>query len=278
MPSPKLSEIQTWLQWAVLHPDGVSSALEQNDPREPSPRCIEFIESTDQFSKTERLQIYSNAYILRLREVLAKDFPITARFIGNTHFPLIVEQYLNAYPPADFNIGEVARHWPKFLGVSGLSKSLPYISAVASIEWEIGTTYYSSCLPPIDPESLKKIPQDSWDRAKFILDPTIRFLETDWSVDRVWTHSLANGLSSVSELLEKRFTLIVIHRTEETGVQVKEVNRAQFEILKQMHAGQSLGSAIDAVNFDSSENLSDFMIWFRDWVEAGIIRKVSLKE
>lgn len=275
MANPKLSEIQSWLQWVVVHPEGVSMALAENDWLAPFPHCIEFIKSSDNFSKINRLQVYSNAYILRLRDVLAKDFPRTVELIGNERFEPLVEQFLSFYPSADFNIGEVGRHWPMFLDQHETLKSMPYLSALASVEWAVGTTYFSACLSPIDPDRLKIIPTDGWDQAKFTLDPTIRFMQSDWAIHKILDGDFRND-SQLPEI-PKRQAQLIIHRTEENGIRVKPVSRTEFEILSFLNQGHSLSVVLDAVGVTGEGYLDNLKSWFSSWIRDGVIRRVSFE-
>lgn len=218
--------------------------------------------------------MYSNAYILRLREVLTKDFPRTIGLIGSSRFAPLVEQFLNVYPSADFNVGEIGRHWPKFLEQHDTLKSMPYLSALASVEWIVGTTYFSSCLPPIDFDSIKNIPADGWDQAKFTLDPTIRFMQCDWAINRILEDDFSNDSYQMPEIPKKQVQFI-IHRTEENGIRVMPVSRTEFEILGFLHKDHSLGDALDAVRVIDKEDFNDLMSWFNGWIKGGIIRRAA---
>lgn len=267
---PTLSEIQTWLYWVFAHPEGVKSALEEKGSKEPNPRCLDYISDTPDFSKLERLQIYSNAYILRLREVLTKDFPITFKLVGESRFPIIVEQYLNEYPSLSFNISEVGRWFPLFLSRHSLSTSLPYLSDLASFEWLIGTTYFSVCLPPLNSESLSELSAEAWEKARLTINPTIRFFETKWPLNVIWESHHKNPNDPLPDL-GKAPSILLVHRFEESGVGVKPLNTTQLEILKRLQEGKTLGEACD-VFFSDGDDPNELMGWFRDWVETGLFR------
>ncbi len=118
---PTLSELQVWMKWAITDPRGVEGALGElifTDPvlqerfREPSPRCLDALES-GAVPVERRLDVYAEGFFLRIRDVILSDFPELAVLLAED-FDEFVADYLKVFPSRSFNISEVSRDLSAF--------------------------------------------------------------------------------------------------------------------------------------------------------------------
>src|ERR1051325_334428 len=61
------------------------------------------------------LGVYRDAYVLRLVEILAKDFPKTKAMLGDEAFDAMGRAYLRAHPSQSFTVRWFGRHLSLFL-------------------------------------------------------------------------------------------------------------------------------------------------------------------
>jgi hypothetical protein len=269
--SSPLRRLQTLLSDAILHPEGVEVAVAQ------SPEILDLIENLPPLLPADRIQIYSNDYILRLREVLAKDFPETALALGNELFTLMTERYLNRYPSESFTLGELGRRLPKFLREElldeepetssfheKLKKAIPYIAELAEFEWKKVELFYHPETPKISGEVLSGIPAELWGGIGLTLSSAVRILELSWNVLNVPPR--------------QEPTQVLVFRAGFT-VRAAVLSRPEVRLLKAFGEGKTLGAALDDVAVDLTtaeiELLSGKLLeWMRAWIELGIITDI----
>ena len=176
MTAPTLRELQEAF-WRAL---GCS-------PRDPG--LLALIRPSATLAPAERLAIYSQMYIARLREVLEEDYPRLAAALGADAFDAVVRDYLAAHPPTHPSVRHVGQHFPDFLAAHAAVP--PFASDLARLEWTRVEVFDAPDVPPLDPERLKTIPAETWPRLRFVAVPALALLTADWPIHRLWEEPTA---------------------------------------------------------------------------------------
>lgn len=82
-----------------------------------------------------RLDIYREAYQLRLHDNLCKQFPVLRAHLRGSAFDQMAQAYLQAYPPAHFAIRCYGEHLAAFLSQATKYASRAYLAELAELEW-----------------------------------------------------------------------------------------------------------------------------------------------
>ena len=79
--------------------------------------AIDLIESPQHLDTTNkvRMDVYRNAYFIRLTEIIAMDTPALKAFLGSERFEKIAENYIKANTAHEFSIRNFSANFPKFL-------------------------------------------------------------------------------------------------------------------------------------------------------------------
>ena len=67
------------------------------------------------FSSLQRLEIYRNAYQIRLKESLIEDFPLVLEKAGTDRFNSIYEKYIQMHPSTFSSLAEYSQNFPSFI-------------------------------------------------------------------------------------------------------------------------------------------------------------------
>ena len=97
-----LIELQEKIQQAVQKNHSTQEALNLIARKEP-------------LSPEERLQIYQEAYLLRMIDAMAIDFNRTHELLGEDNFANMVTQFVREQSSRHSSIAELGQHFPKFL-------------------------------------------------------------------------------------------------------------------------------------------------------------------
>ncbi len=137
-------------------------------------------------SAETRLEIYANAYRVRLQEALAGDFPALWAMVGAERFAHLAAAYTDAYPSGHFSIRYFGQHLHAFLASSEDFRNEPWVSELAALEWRLGEAFDAAHAPPLTAESLAELAPAAWANIRLALHPSVRRLDLAWNVAEIW--------------------------------------------------------------------------------------------
>ncbi len=133
-----------------------------------------------------RLGIYRNHYNASLAEALKATFPVVCRVLDPRFFAYAASEFIKAFPPRQVCLFEYGEGLPAFLESFPPCAQLAYIGDVARLEWLINSALHSPALPPIDSKDLAHLEPADYPRLILALQPSLRFIESRWPIDRIW--------------------------------------------------------------------------------------------
>jgi len=107
VPAPSLYEVQRLFWESVAVQPGQDSI---------APAFVRLVQGFDDSDRKTRIWVYSNAYYLRLRDVLREDFPRVAALLGRERFEDVVSGYLEVFPSKQPSVRHLGRALAEFLG------------------------------------------------------------------------------------------------------------------------------------------------------------------
>jgi len=143
----------------------------------------EQVTGTDAIHAIQRLDIYRNAYYIRLQEALAHDFPVLLAFMGEGAFGREMAAYLKACPSTSPSLRYIGERLPEYLSAQG--KSL--LAGFARLEWAILKAFDAADADSLTVDAMANIPPGSWQGLHFELHPSVSLLEIPSHVIDVWT-------------------------------------------------------------------------------------------
>jgi hypothetical protein len=166
-----LHETQSAFQGEILARDG---------------RMVEHIESGRGVSAARRLDIYADAYRLRLLAALAIDFPALHTLAGDEDFEHLGRDYIAAHTPEHFSIRYFGRHLAHFLTVTEPWRGSPALSEMAALEWALAHAFDSADQPPLDAEILAGVAAEHWPELRFNFHDSLNVLDFSLDIPEIW--------------------------------------------------------------------------------------------
>jgi hypothetical protein len=139
---------------------------------------------TAKVSAETRLDVYYQAYRLRLLEALGVDFPALLGLLGKERFARLGREYIDAYPSGHFSIRYFGRAVSRFL--ADTHRDEPWLAELAAFEWALGSALDAADDPPLTEKALNGIPASDWPELRFHLHPSAQRLDFNWHVPAVW--------------------------------------------------------------------------------------------
>jgi hypothetical protein len=149
-----------------------------------APSLIGTIESSRTQEPAQRLAVYADAYLLRLRNVLAEDFPRLAKMLGEQEFDRLVRGYLEAHPSTEPSVRHVGRSLAQF--IRNHDELPDYLADLAELEWARVDAFDAPDDEPLTMAKLTELDPASWPQRHLAAVRSLQVLRTAWPVHRVW--------------------------------------------------------------------------------------------
>jgi hypothetical protein len=261
----RLKELQTLFYACITAPDGVG---EGQRPRSMAERAIR---GDAGLSAALRLQIYVDAYFLRLLGCLQEDFPATFAIVGASLFQDLVRSYLTRYPPTAPSIDYAGQHFAEFLHDHSIRSRFPFLADLARLEHEIAEVFVAQDAAALSAAEMRNVAPEDWPGFTIRTHPAVRILESKWKVAAI-RHAVENGTPWSDVAPES--TAVLIWR-QHAQVYFRELEPAEHAALELASKGanvatlcETLVSSLDYAN--PTEAINRILArWFAEGVVVG---------
>ncbi|MEW8030436.1 MAG: DNA-binding domain-containing protein [Candidatus Thiodiazotropha sp.] len=171
-----LGELQSRFQRFILEPG--------NEKR------ISWVNGEGRASPHYQLNVYANAYLSRLKEVLTNDYPAVSMAISGDHFDLLTEGYIQQHPSSFFSLRDFGCRFPDYLSGQVDTNSdihdLAWLPELAKFEWTLGQAFDATDCELVTEQEMSSIPADAWPMLRFEFCPCVRRIDLEWNVPIIW--------------------------------------------------------------------------------------------
>jgi len=133
-----------------------------------------------------RLDIYRNAYRVRLTEALDDVYTVLHRLLGDETFASMADLFIDANPSLHRSIRWYGRELADFLAKCPPFCEQPILAEVARFEWTLSEVFDARDANALDRAALKDIDPDAWVSLKFRFHPSMRRLAFAWNTVAAW--------------------------------------------------------------------------------------------
>lgn len=219
-----------------------------------------------------RVDIYRNAYVARLVECLADDYPAVAYALGASAFEATCREVIAQHPPASPSLNFYGAVFAQRCGA--LSRpGADFVADLARLEWALVEVIHADAGPPLDPTRLARIAADEWPRLRLVPSPALRLVRCSHRVHRYYQAFVADETPGP---VERAPCGVAVCRQGDDVWRVG-LEPAALELLGQLCAGSTLGSALAAFEaFASEQDVAGLQPALSDWVAAGFFADVAL--
>jgi hypothetical protein len=283
-----LDQIQRAMFHAVRQPLTPAEGMRATAPDGTSLRATaeSIIRPNRRLTSFERLEIYNRQYWFRLLSALAEDFTGLRAIVGERKFEKLAVAYLCDHPSRAFtlrNLGSQLEKW--LLAHLEYAPKVEHIAVdMVRLEWAEIEAFDNLALPPLSAEEMASLGED----PVIHLQPHLQLLDLAYPVDdlllSVRRKEEDEGAASNAVLDRPRRARIrrtalpkakklylAVHRSDNT-VYFRQLEAAEFAILRVLRRGGPLSEAVDAADFAGSpveEVSAQIQEWFAHWASLG---------
>jgi hypothetical protein len=151
------------------------------------------IAGRDDAYRAQRLDIYRDAYRLRLAEVLASDFPALRAHVGEAAFDAIAFEYLAAHPSTFRNVRWFGGALARFLREQPDHASEPARAELAQFEWALGLAFDAPDQPAVAFADVVALAPEAWPELRLQAHPCLHLVKLQTNAVAIWNAHNAGG-------------------------------------------------------------------------------------
>ncbi len=148
------------------------------------PLILPEVVAIDASKAQRRLDIYHQAYRLRLIEVLGNDFPGVKALAGE-HFTTLLQTYVEASPSPHFNVRWYGDRLAGFLAGHADAASTPALAEMAALEWDLTLVFDAVEEALVELADVGQVPPDAWATMRLSFASSLRCRVLHWNVAQI---------------------------------------------------------------------------------------------
>ena len=277
-PKPGLARTQRWMQALIMHPgsdeEAVASELAQADV--PAREFSEVVLPSKTLTSFERLGIYRQMYLVRLREALENDFPGVAHFLSDEAFTELVAGYIRPFPSRSYTLNRLGDHFPEYIRSAPGIPRRDFVSDLARLELALSQLFDARESPTLTQEAIAAVPFAAWEKARLKPIEAFRLLSFRYPVS-AYLQSVRDGAPHPST--RRNDTRVIAYRRAYRLWRL-DLTKPAYELLQALASGLPLGEALKIVpaGMRRMKREDQLFSWFREWVAQGLFQAVELPE
>lgn len=203
--------------------------------------------------KAYQLEIYFNAYRLRLLEILSGDYPNLFILMGEEVFEDCGLAYIAAHPSHHFSVRRFGQHLSAFLQKTLPYSDSPFFAELADFEWALADTLDAQDALILELDTLKTIPPDKWGFLQFAFHPSLQVKIFAWNTPQLW-QAIEKDKERKKETENTNHSLVSSKQTDpltwilwrhDLQSQYRSLNAAEALMLQILQAGGTFGAACE---------------------------------
>ncbi|HEY8520617.1 MAG TPA: DNA-binding domain-containing protein [Gammaproteobacteria bacterium] len=218
-----------------------------------------------------RLAVHARHFVTSLTGALREKFPATTWLLGTDLVAAAAHAYVRARPPHRPCIAEYGADFPAFLGEFDGTRTPPYASAFAALEWAVGRASIAVAAPSLAWSDVARLGAQGLLDATLELQPGLEYLRFAWAVDELMKMYLS-GCEAETFVLRETDTCIEV-RGSRGSLALTRLDPATFTFRAALREGQTIGAAASAA-LDSAAAF-DAGAALRELVHAGLAIAVA---
>lgn len=218
-----------------------------------------------------RLDVYSQAYLLRLAEALRSNYPAIHLLLGDEDFATLAQDYVAAHPSEHASIRWFGNHLGEYLGTQAPYDEMPIFAELAAFEWALRHTIDAADADVLTLDGLMAIDPAGWGGLRFGVHPSLSLHAFAWNVPQVW-QALTTGQAPPAP--SEQAMRWLVWRQADISSAWRSASAAEVWALLAVQAGQNFAELCEGLLVYESE-LGDVPRaasgFLRGWIEQGLI-------
>jgi hypothetical protein len=223
-----------------------------------------------------RLAIYGDAYVSRLSDALASNYPALASLLGQEDFRRLGEAYVRAHDSPYFSIRFYGEGLSSFLATHADYAQVPVLEELARWEWVMRGVFDAADASCLTHAALQQVRPQEWAQLRFLWHPSVTRLDLNWNVPQLWRAITDEGSQPQLEYHEEPEAWL-LWRADLTTY-FRSLAATERSALDAARKGWPFGELCELLcaQLGAAEAPVRAASLLRGWVDAGLISGTSL--
>jgi len=151
-----------------------------------TPAIIDNVVDQGNMDPITRLNIYQNAYNIRLKDCIETDHHVLGLYLGDDLFDQMVTGYIGQHPSRYPSLRQFCDQLPAYLRQNEPFQSVPVIAEIATFERRLMDTFDAADSETITELELQNLPAGDWPGMKLVFHPSVQIFEAHWNSVESW--------------------------------------------------------------------------------------------
>ncbi len=220
----------------------------------------------------ERLEVYQQAYRLRLVEVLGNDFPGLKGLAGEQKFRELAENYITAQPSTSRSVRHLGAHLAAFIHNSQPGEASEAWGEMAEFEWLKNAAFDAANAPAANIADLAGLRAEDWPHMHLSFQPSLMRIDLGCNTAQRWRALADEQPLPDAEVLRPRQPWLIWRASLE--VHWRPLERDEALVLDAMRNGSGFATicgVLDDELGDESQAALRAVILLKRWLEEGLV-------
>lgn len=227
-------------------------------------------------SADHRLQIYANAYRIRLKETMETDHQILGQYLGDELFDKLAIEYLDAHPSSATSLRQFCDNLPAFLRTDDFFCQYPILADIAQFERLLLAAFDGAESTRADFTALQTLAPELWPDCSLRFHPSLQMFSCKSNAVESWQALKAETAPDAPYYQQQRYW--ALWRNSERLTQFESLNQSQYALLTGFIEGNDFAHQCEAMLNWYDEQAAPMMVLqtLQSWFSKGIIRELVI--
>jgi hypothetical protein len=288
-----LDVVQRWFQAVITNPGGVREGIDGDAARTLIPLSPHELESvigrSQRLDAEGRLKIYADAYYARLVECMDGSFPMVARTLGKELFAEFAMGYLQAHPSNSYTLNRLGDQFASWLQATRPPRDADepdqpqwpeFLVDLAQLEWAIDGVFDGPGVERqavVDSETVAGLTAAQLLGARLETVPCLRLMAFRFPVSEFYDAARHASDDDELDVPEPQPSWLALTRRDYVVRRIA-LSQAQYELISALHAGGTVGDAIEraasTVKWSDEQLAASLSNWFRLFTAAPLFQRL----
>jgi hypothetical protein len=215
----------------------------------------------------KRLQIYHDAYRLRIIEVLGNVYPNVQKLLSAAQFERLARGYITAYPSTYRNMRWMGDQMAAYL--RNTLPQNPLAAELAQFEWALGLAFDAEDAPVLSVQNLAEIAPENWGALRFDWHPSVQIFPTHYNIIQTW-QALENNKKLPKLKPQAAFCLVW---RQNLMSHFRNVDDAEHAAMQAMMSGKTFGELCAQLgeSMDEAAAVAQAAAYLATWLNDGLL-------
>ena len=223
-----------------------------------------------------RLNIYRNAYRLRLREAIDNDHEMLGIYLGDDLFEQMVNGYIASHPSRFRSLRQFANQLPDYLRITPPFSAHPIISKLAAFERLLMDVFDAPESQRATLQQLQTLAPEQWPAMQLRFHPSMQFFKSQWNSVESWQRLRAE--QPLDPATSQPDSLWLLWRGEDRLSQFRSCTALEWNSLQLAVRGADFAELCEqAAEYIAEDDIGTTMATqLQQWLQDGLISQLVL--